>query len=79
MLKYYKSMGKINKVTKMVNKKIKFVPFVYKDRIKQAIEDFKYQNFKKRNKSLVNNFYENDDTLMDGLDDKSSHINPIMK
>jgi len=72
MLKYYKLMGKISESAKMVNKKNKkFVPIVY--------EDIEYQNFKKRNKTLVNNLDENDDTLMDGLDEKSSYINPIMK
>ena len=51
-------MDKIDEVAQIVNKKT------------EDMEEIEYQSFKKRNQSLINNFDTNDDTLLDGLDDK---------
>jgi len=68
-------MDKIDEVAQIVNKKTKdvkgyFIPIAYEDMIKKAIQEIEYQNFKKRNQSLSNSSNTNNDTLLDGLDDK---------
>jgi len=66
-------INEIDEVTKIVNKKTKqlkgyFIPIMYENIIKEAIEEIEYQNFKKRNQSLINNENE-DETLLDGIDE----------
>ena len=68
-------IDKLDVVAQIVNKKTKdikgyFIPFAYKDMIKSAIEEIEYQQFKKRNQDLVSSSLIDDDTIMDGLDDK---------
>ena len=66
----------ISEVAKIVNKKTKkikgyYIPVIYEKMIKKAIDEIEYQNFKKRNKSLIDTLdSNNEDTLMDGLDDE---------
>jgi len=68
-------MDKIDEVAQIVNKKTKdikgyYIPIAYENMIKKAIEEIEYQSFKKRNQSLINNSDMNEETLLDGLDDK---------
>lgn len=68
-------INKIDEVVKIINKKTKepkgyFIPIRYEEMIKKVIEEIEYQNFKKRNKSLIDSHIEEDDTLLDGLDDE---------
>ena len=68
-------IDKLEDVAQIVNKKTKdikgyFIPFAYKDMIKSAIEEIEYQQFKKRNHTLISSPSAQDDTLLDGLDDK---------
>jgi hypothetical protein len=71
-------LDSLSGVAQIVNKKTKdvkgfFVPFAYKDMIQNVIDEIEYQQFKKRNQDMANssnNTDLNDDTLMDGLDDK---------
>jgi len=68
-------IDKIDEVTQIVNKKTKdikgyFIPIAYEDMIKELIENIEYQNFKKRNISLSDISNTQDETLLDGLDEK---------
>ena len=65
----------IDEVAVIVNKKTKqtkgyFIPAIYEKTIKKAIEEIEYQNFKKRNQSLIDKNIEEDSTLLDGLDEE---------
>jgi len=68
-------INNIDEVAKIVNKKTKqtkgyYIPVIYEDMIQKVIEEIEYQNFKKRNQTLISNDVKEDDTLLDGLDDK---------
>ena len=68
-------INNIDEVAKIVNKKTKqtkgyYIPAIYEDMIQKVLEEIEYQNFKKRNQSLISKESEEDETLMDGLDDK---------
>ncbi|RLA81139.1 MAG: hypothetical protein DRG78_09685 [Epsilonproteobacteria bacterium] len=68
-------IDKLEDVAQIVNKKTKdikgyFIPFAYKDMIESVIEEIEYQQFKKRNHTLVSSSTIEDETLLDGLDDK---------
>ena len=64
----------IDGVAQIVNKKTKdvkgfFIPIQYKAMIENIIEEIEYSRFVKRNKSLIDNEKQTDDTLLDGLAD----------
>jgi len=66
-------LDSLDEITQIVNKKTKvikgyFIPFEYRDMIKDAIEEIEYKKFKERNKDMVSSS-SNDNTLLDGLDD----------
>ena len=66
-------LDSLDEITQIVNKKTKvikgyFIPFEYRDMIKDAMEEIEYKKFKERNKDMVSSS-SNDDTLLDGLDD----------
>ena len=63
----------LNDVAQIVNKKTKtikgyFIPFEYRDMIKDAIDEIEYKKFKERNRDMISSS-NSDDTLLDGLDD----------
>lgn len=64
----------LSDVAQIVNKKTKvvkgyFIPFEYRDMIKDAIEEIEYKRFKERNKNMLSS--ENgDDALLDGLNEE---------
>ncbi len=67
-------IDKLDDIAQIVNKKTKvikgfFIPFQYKDMIKNAIEEIEYQKFKERNKNIIS-LSKEDDTVLDGLNDK---------
>jgi len=58
----------------IVNKKTKevkglFIPVAYRYMIQDALDEIAYQQFLKKNSSLIGNNYE-DNTLLDGIDDE---------
>ena len=66
-------LDSLDEITQIVNKKTKvikgyFIPFEYRDMIKDAMEEIEYKKFKERNKDMVSSS-SSDDTLLDGLDD----------
>lgn len=67
-------IDKLDDIAQIVNKKTKdvkgfFIPFAYKDMIKDVIEEIEYKKFMIRNKDMINSDLQ-DDTLLDGIDDK---------
>ena len=68
-------IDKLDDVAKIINKKTKdvkgfFIPVEYKSFIDEAIEKIEYQRFLKRNQDLVRDTKNEDDTLLDGLDER---------
>lgn len=63
----------LDDIAQIVNKKTKtikgyFIPYAYKDMIKDAMQEIEYQKFKERNKDMISSS-NSDDTLLDGLYD----------
>ena len=68
-------LDKIDDVIEIVNKKTKkvkgiFIPIAYKSMISDALEEIEYQNFLKKNSSLIKNSNDDTDSLLDGLTDE---------
>ena len=64
----------LDDIAQIVNKKTKvikgyFIPYEYRDMIKNTIEEIEYQKFKQRNKNMINSS-QADDSLLDGLDEE---------
>ena len=67
-------LDNIDYAIEIVNKKTKeikglFIPIAYKEMIQDTLDEIAYQQFLKKNSSLIYPIDE-DDTLLDGLDDE---------
>ena len=68
-------MDKIDEVAQIVNKKTKqvkgyYIPVMYESMIQKVIQEIEYQNFRHRNQSLISFSNSEDDSLLDGLNEK---------
>ena len=67
-------LDNIDYAIEIVNKKTKeikglFIPIAYREMIQDALDEIAYQQFLKKNSSLLYSIDE-DNTLLDGLDDE---------